>query len=212
MKVITLPDHQQLVELSIPVMEMFETLQGEGFHTGKAAYFVRTAGCDVGCHWCDVKESWEASNHKKTSYRTIIDQVNSANAEIVVITGGEPLMYDLDVLTASIAECNKKVHIETAGVYPITGHFDWICFSPKKFKSPLTEYYERAHELKVVIYHPSDLAWAEEHATKMNKQALLYLQPEWSKKDQIMPLIVDHIKAHPKWRISLQTHKYLNIP
>jgi organic radical activating enzyme len=212
MKTDTLTDPLQEVVTTIPVMEQFLTLQGEGFHTGKAAYFIRTGGCDVGCHWCDVKESWDASHHNSLSYASLLAASVDCDAEIIVITGGEPLMYDLEVLCALLRTSGKSLHVETSGVYPLTGSWDWICFSPKKFKSAQTEYYHKAHELKVVIYNAADLAWAEEHAEKMNADAKLYLQPEWSKKDQIMPLIVEYVKANPKWRISLQTHKYLNIP
>jgi 7-carboxy-7-deazaguanine synthase len=212
MRAVTLPDSTSAEIMKLPIMEMFDTLQGEGFHTGKAAYFIRTAGCDVACHWCDVKASWDASTHPTLPFEKILAAVESSNAEIVVITGGEPLMYDMDVLCAFISEKGKKVHLETSGVYKLTGDFDWICFSPKKFKKPKEEYYKKAQELKVVIYHPNDLEWAEEHAAKMHRDARLYLQPEWSRRDQIMPMIVDHIRANPRWRISLQTHKYLNIP
>lgn len=212
MKAVILPESSATSTSSIPIMEMFDTLQGEGFHTGKAAFFIRTGGCDVGCHWCDVKESWDAGAHASMDFDQILHKIEETKAEIVVITGGEPLMYDLDVLTAAIKEKGIKTHIETSGVYGLSGEFDWICFSPKKFKNPQEEFYAAAHELKVVIYHPSDFQWAEDHAAKMHEDAKLYLQPEWSKKDQIMPLIVDHIRANPKWRISLQTHKYLNIP
>ncbi|MFY0688892.1 MAG: 4Fe-4S cluster-binding domain-containing protein [Cyclobacteriaceae bacterium] len=193
-------------------MEAFETIQGEGFHTGRAAYFLRLAGCDVGCHWCDVKESWDASQHPSLGTDTIISDMSHCPAEIVVVTGGEPLMHDLDILTQAIKSLNKQTHIETAGVYPITGDWDWLCFSPKKFKPALAEYYDRADELKVVIYNQSDFKWAEEHASKMNAQSKLFLQPEWGKKDEMLPLIVDYIKQNPRWQVSLQTHKYMNIP
>jgi 7-carboxy-7-deazaguanine synthase len=212
MKAGTLQNRNSLTHVSVPLMEMFDTIQGEGFHYGKAAFFIRTAGCDVGCHWCDVKESWPEDQHPRISFDKIIAEVDKSHAEIIVLTGGEPMMHDLDILTDALKQKGKKIHIETSGAYPLTGEFEWICFSPKKFKEPRNEYYNEAHELKVVIYHPSDLTWAEQHSLKMHAGAKLFLQPEWSRRDQIMPMIVDYIKANPKWRISLQTHKYLNIP
>ena len=197
---------------TFPVMEAFYTLQGEGYHTGKAAYFVRLGGCDVGCHWCDVKESWEAQDHPLKSVKTLIASANQYPKGLVVITGGEPLTYDLQELTDGYKAAGWRTHLETSGCYPLSGKWDWICFSPKKFKEPLDEFYQQADELKVVIYHPSDLAWAQLHAEKMHENCRWYLQPEWSKADQIMPLIVEYIKEHPGWNMSLQTHKYLNIP
>ncbi|MDH5608437.1 MAG: 7-carboxy-7-deazaguanine synthase QueE [Cyclobacteriaceae bacterium] len=196
----------------IPVMESFLTLQGEGYHTGRLAYFIRTGGCDVGCHWCDVKESWEAASHVGMTVDEILEAVKKVEADRIVITGGEPLMYDMDVLTMALKGGNKKTHLETSGVYPLSGEWDWICFSPKKFKEAKEEFYRKSDELKVVIYHESDLAWADRQADKMHGEALLFLQPEWSRKDRIMPLIVEHIKSNPRWRVSLQTHKYLDIP
>lgn len=205
--------HNILPELmTIPIMETFDTLQGEGYFTGSAAYFIRTGGCDVGCVWCDVKESWDAAVHPEHTVEQILDKVKSSEANIVVITGGEPLMYNLDLLTSSIQAIGKRTHIETAGVYPITGQWDWICFSPKKFKAPLNDFYREADELKIVIYHASDFKWAEGHAKQMNPNAKLYLQPEWSKRSAIMPQIIDYVKHNPHWRVSLQTHKYLDIP
>jgi organic radical activating enzyme len=193
-----------------PVMEHFYTLQGEGYHTGKAAYFVRLGGCNVGCVWCDVKESWNVENHSKFSVLQIEEWIKDSNVENVVITGGEPAMYNLTNLCAHLK--NFNLWLETSGAYHIQGDFDWICFSPKKFKKPTAEIYTIANELKVVIYHPSDIIWAEKHAEKVNKDCKLYLQPEWSKKDKIFGLIIDYIKTNPKWTLSLQTHKYLNIP
>jgi organic radical activating enzyme len=198
--------------LAFPVMETFLTIQGEGHHTGTAAWFIRTGGCDVGCHWCDVKESWEAMDHPQTSVEQLISDARKESPGVIVITGGEPLMYNLDVLTMSLRSIGKAVHIETSGAYPLTGEWDWICFSPKKFKKPLEEFYTESDELKIVIYNKSDFAWAESHAAKMNADAHLYLQPEWSQRHKMMPLIVEYVKKHPEWRISLQTHKYLNIP
>ncbi|MBV6639582.1 MAG: radical SAM protein [Cyclobacteriaceae bacterium] len=193
-------------------MESFLTLQGEGFHTGKLAYFIRLGGCDVGCVWCDVKESWEAEKHPMSSVTDIIESAVGSKSEITVITGGEPLMYDLSYLTDELKLSGLKTHIETSGVYPLTGQWDWVCFSPKKFKEPQEEFYYKSDELKVIVFNKSDLKWAEEHAQKMQNNALLYLQPEWSKREAVTPLIIDYIKQNPKWRISLQVHKYMNIP
>ncbi len=196
----------------LPLMESFLTLQGEGFHSGKLSWFIRLGGCDVGCVWCDVKESWDADQHPVRSVEEIAGAAASTKAGIAVITGGEPLMYDLNELTGQLKSRGLRTHIETSGVYPLTGKWDWICFSPKKFRKPKQEFYFQAHELKVVIYHKSDLRWAEEHAQEMHEDALLYLQPEWSKREEMIPLIIDHIREHPKWQVSLQAHKYINIP
>ena len=193
-------------------MEAFNTLQGEGFHAGEAAYFIRLGGCDVGCHWCDVKESWDADAHPEESIDTIVSGAMQFSSKMVVITGGEPLMYDLSLLTSRLHDEGFQVHLETSGAHPLTGLRAWICFSPKKFKQPLDEFYEKASELKLVIYNRSDFEWAEDHAAKVNANCRLFLQPEWSRAEKIMPSIVDYIKANPKWRMSLQTHKFLNIP
>ncbi|MFT6882621.1 MAG: 7-carboxy-7-deazaguanine synthase [Marinoscillum sp.] len=197
---------------SLPLMEAFYTIQGEGAHSGKSAYFIRLGGCDVGCVWCDVKDSWDAEAHPKVEIDNIILNTIASKAPMVVVTGGEPLMYDLGVLTQALAQANLKRHIETAGVYALSGEWEWICFSPKKFKKPLSEFYEKSHELKIVIYNKSDFAWAESHAEQCHDGMELFLQAEWSKKDQITPLIVEYVKNNPKWRISVQTHKYMNIP
>ena len=197
---------------SLPLMEAFHTLQGEGFHAGKAAYFIRLGGCDVGCHWCDVKESWNASDHPTVDLESIVQGAMNHSAELVVITGGEPLMYDLTDLTALLQEHGFRTHIETSGAHPVSGKWDWVCFSPKKFKSPVDEIYQFADELKVVVYNSSDFKWAEYHASKVNSNCKLYLQPEWSRLNGIMPEIVDYIKTNPHWDLSIQTHKYLNIP
>ncbi len=193
-------------------MEAFYTLQGEGHHAGKAAYFIRLGGCDVGCHWCDVKESWNASDHPLLSVENIVAETQKNNTTLVVVTGGEPLIHDLSQLCRGLKRKGMQIHLETSGAYPISGSWDWICFSPKKFKRPLQEIYHQAHELKIVIFHPSDFRWAEEHVKLVNKECKLFLQPEWSKVDENIPLIVDYIKSNPKWQMSLQTHKYLNIP
>jgi organic radical activating enzyme len=195
----------------LPLMEEFYTIQGEGFHTGTAAYFIRIGGCDVGCHWCDVKESWNASLHPPTSTEIIVENAKKF-ADTVVVTGGEPLTWDMTLLTRKLKEQNLKVHIETSGAYPLTGAWDWICLSPKKNKLPTQEVYDHAHELKVIIYNKHDFIFAEEQALKVNSNAILFLQPEWSKKEEMTPLIVDYVMSNPKWRVSLQTHKYLNIP
>ena len=196
----------------LPVMEAFLTIQGEGFHQGKPSYFIRLAGCDVGCHWCDVKESWDASLHPEAGVDQLVETAGSFHAKMAVITGGEPLMHDLEGLTSSLKLHGLHTHLETSGTHPLSGSWDWICFSPKKFKAPLPQIYDFANELKVVIYHPSDLKWAEQHAAKVNPECKLFLQPEWSKRETIMPLLVDYVKKNPDWRISLQVHKYLNIP
>ena len=195
----------------LPLMEEFYTIQGEGFHTGTAAYFIRIGGCDVGCHWCDVKESWNAELHPPTAIETIVANATQY-ADTIVITGGEPLMWDMNLLTQKLKENNLKVHIETSGAYPLTGVWDWICLSPKKNKLPTQTVYDKAHELKVIIHNKHDFIFAEEQADKVNATAILFLQPEWSKKEEMTPLIVDYVMNNPKWRVSLQTHKYLNIP
>ena len=193
-------------------MEAFYTLQGEGFHSGKAAYFIRLGGCDVGCHWCDVKESWDATQHPTRSIDHMVADARKFPAGIAVVTGGEPLMYPLDDLCQGLKKAGFHTHLETSGVHPLSGDWDWICFSPKKFKPPLDPIYELAHELKVVIYHPSDFQWAEQHAARVNRHCKLFLQPEWSKAEKITPLVVNYLQSNPQWQISLQTHKYLNIP
>ena len=197
---------------SWPIMESFYTVQGEGFHSGRAAYFIRVAGCDVGCVWCDVKESWNAEDHPVTDLETLLKEVNSTPVNFVVITGGEPTMYAIDTLVTALQKEGKEVAIETSGTNPLDASVDWYCFSPKKFKDPVTEAYKKADELKIVIFNKSDFEWAEEHAKKINDDCLLFLQPEWSKEERMLPLIIEYVKKHPKWRISLQTHKYMNIP
>ncbi|MGK6351370.1 7-carboxy-7-deazaguanine synthase QueE [Parapedobacter sp. DT-150] len=196
----------------LPLMEEFYTIQGEGYHTGKAAYFIRLGGCDVGCHWCDVKESWNAELHPLTDADTIIEHAKQYPSKTVVVTGGEPLLYDLDYLTHGLQAAGIKTFMETSGAYPLSGHWDWICLSPKKFKRPLPDVIAAAGELKVIIFNKSDFDWAEQHAALAPKNCRLYLQPEWSNAQAMTPLIVEYVKQHPKWEISLQTHKYLNIP
>lgn len=197
---------------TLPVMEHFYTLQGEGSHSGRAAYFIRLAGCDVGCVWCDVKESWDISPSQYLSIDTIVEEVGQTPTDFVVITGGEPTMHNLHELTSALKAKGYEIAIETAGVHPLKGQIDWYCFSPKKFKAPIAEAYTLAQELKVVIAHPSDFEWAEQHAAKVSKTCVLYLQTEWEKQDRFLPLIIDYIKRNKKWKISLQTHKYMQIP
>lgn len=199
-------------KVALPVMERFYTIQGEGRYSGRAAYFIRLAGCDVGCVWCDVKESWDAEIHPLLTIEEIVEEIKSTPTEFVVITGGEPAMYDLTALVQKLHENNWEVAIETSGCYPLNGAIDWYCFSPKKFKAPCEEAYQKAAELKVVIFHKSDFEWAEKHATLVNDDCLLYLQPEWSKQEQLLPRIIEYVKSNPKWKVSLQTHKFMNIP
>jgi len=196
---------------ALPVMEAFYTIQGEGYHKGRASYFIRTAGCDVGCHWCDVKESWDEKVHPIITVDEIVKK-SLHFSDFVIITGGEPLMWNMGPLTKELKKFNKKIHIETSGSYPLTGDWDWICLSPKKAKLPIEDAYKHADELKIIIYNNHDFIFAEEEAKKVNKKAILYLQPEWGKKEKMMPLMVEFVKKNPKWKISLQTHKYLNIP
>jgi organic radical activating enzyme len=196
----------------LPLMEDFYTIQGEGFNTGKAAYFIRLGGCDVGCHWCDVKESWDAYLHPLTETKKIIERATSFPAKSIVITGGEPLMYNLDNLCKGLKEEGMHIFLETSGAYPSSGNFDWICLSPKKFKAPRKDILLAAHELKVIVFNQSDFEWALEHAKYVNIDCKLYVQPEWSKADKVLPSIIDFVKENPKWQVSLQTHKYMHIP
>lgn len=196
----------------LPLMEAFYTLQGEGFHQGKAAYFIRLGGCDVGCFWCDVKDSWDASKHPLQPIHKIVADAAHFPARIAVVTGGEPLMHQLEPLTTALHEAGFQTHIETSGSHPLSGHWDWICLSPKKFKAPLPGIVALAHELKVVVYNKSDFAWAESFAGAVGPHCRLYLQPEWDKRNEVTPLIIDYIKAHPQWELSLQLHKYINVP
>lgn len=193
-------------------METFYTIQGEGAHSGRPAYFIRLAGCDVGCHWCDVKESWAASNAQLRPIQSLVDEVAASGANFAVITGGEPLMYNLDALSTELKAAGIELALETSGAHPLSGTWDWICFSPKKFKAPREEFYAVAHELKTVVYNKSDLKWGEDHAAKMNESCILYLQPEWDKRDIATPLILNYVRENPKWRISVQSHKYIGIP
>ncbi len=196
----------------LPVMEHFYTIQGEGFHQGRAAYFIRLGGCDVGCVWCDVKESWDATAHPMMEINELVNLVKITPAEIVVITGGEPLMHQLDVLTTELQRAGLKTHIETSGAHSLSGTWDWICLSPKKFKAPLPEIVPLTNELKVVVFNKSDFEWAELYAEKTNPSCKLYLQPEWDKASAMTPLMVEYIKANPRWELSLQLHKYIQVP
>jgi 7-carboxy-7-deazaguanine synthase len=205
---------QSIMQLNTtyPVMESFYTIQGEGFYQGSAAWFLRLGGCDVGCVWCDVKDSWDASKHPKISVQKIIEEIKTTPTKIVVVTGGEPLMHDCKALTDALKEKNIQTNIETSGAYAITGNWDWLCVSPKKFKPPLASVLEKANELKVVIFNKSDFAWAEQHAAQIGINCKLYLQPEWSKHDEMTALIVEYVKNNPQWEMSIQMHKYINVP
>ena len=194
----------------LPVMEHFYTIQGEGFHAGRAAYFIRLAGCDVGCHWCDVKESWDASLHPVLDMEKLA-QTAAKHCKTIIITGGEPLMWNLEFLTQKLKGLGCTIHIETSGSHPLSGHLDWITLSPKKVKQPLPEVYKKANELKMVIFNNHDFKFAEEQAAKVSENCLLYLQSEWSKRETNYPKITNYILEHPQWRSSVQTHKYLDI-
>lgn len=197
---------------ALPLMEHFYTIQGEGFHQGAAAYFIRLGGCEVGCVWCDVKESWDVNAHPLVNVEEISSYALKSKTPIAVITGGEPAMHNLHDLTSSLHRSNIRTHIETSGVYELTGEWDWICFSPKKFKTPHPSVAGIAHELKVVVYNKSDFEWAEQHAATVGGECKLFLQPEWSKEKEMLPLIIEYVKQNPRWQISLQVHKYMNIP
>lgn len=197
---------------TLPVMEAFYTLQGEGFHQGRAAYFIRLGGCDVGCFWCDVKDSWDASKHPQYSVTQILNEAKKYPGRLAVITGGEPLLHDLTELTAALQEIGFETNIETSGSSPLSGNWNWICLSPKKFKAPLPEIIPLANELKVIIYNKHDFEWAETYANQVSSSCKLYLQPEWDKANVVAPLIINYIQQNPKWQMSLQVHKYLHIP
>jgi len=191
---------------------MFYSLQGEGYHQGKATFFIRLAGCDVGCVWCDVRESWDASKHPNLNIDEIVNAALAHPSKIVIITGGEPLLHALDPLTTALKVAGFQTHIETSGSSPLSGKWDWICLSPKKFKQPLDESISSASELKVVVFNKSDLAWAESFEKKVSSNCKLYLQPEWDKADTMTPLVIEYIKAHPHWELSAQLHKYIQVP
>jgi organic radical activating enzyme len=208
----TLPLADKTITTVLPLMEEFYTIQGEGSYQGEAAYFIRLAGCDVGCVWCDVKESWDALAYPLVAVNEISRHATDSGTRIAVVTGGEPLMYDLTFLTESLRSAGIRTHVETSGVYPVSGTWDWICFSPKKFKAPDPAIFSKANELKVIVYNKSDFDWAEEFAGRVNGSCELFLQPEWSREKEMIPLIIDYVKANPQWKISLQIHKYMNIP
>jgi 7-carboxy-7-deazaguanine synthase len=196
---------------SLPVMEQFYTLQGEGVYSGCPAYFIRLAGCDVGCVWCDVKESWNASDHPKKEISALVEEVVESGANRVIITGGEPLMHNLDTLTRLLREKGIKTHIETSGTHPLSGEWDWITFSPKKFKKPTEEIFQVANELKVIVFHPSDIQWAVELSARVAEGCQNLLQPEWERQDDVLPIIMAHLTQNPSWRLSLQTHKFIGV-
>ena len=196
----------------LPVMEQFYTIQGEGFNTGRAAYFIRLGGCDVGCVWCDVKESWDADAHPRQAVADLVAAASQHPGRNVVITGGEPLMHNCRPLTQALQAAGFKTWIETSGAHPLSGNWDWICVSPKKFKAPLPEVLAHADELKIIVFNESDFKWAEEHAALVPETTRLYLQPEWSRAARMTPALIDYVKANPRWQVSLQTHKYLDIP
>jgi 7-carboxy-7-deazaguanine synthase len=198
--------------IQLPVMEAFYTIQGEGYHQGKAAYFIRLGGCDVGCVWCDVKESWDAEKHPLQTIEDIVSAASAYPGRLAVITGGEPFMHNLDALTNALHAAGFQTNIETSGAHPVSGSWDWICLSPKKFKAPLPDVLPIAHELKVVVYNKSDFEWAERYAGLVSPDCKLFLQPEWSKSATVTPLIIDYIKEHPQWEFSLQLHKYIHVP
>jgi len=204
------------VQTGLPVMESFYTIQGEGFYQGRAAYFIRLGGCDVGCVWCDVKDSWDASKHPVRSIDEIISEAESvcgsSKEKLAVVTGGEPLLHKLDELTAKLKKAGYQTNIETSGSSPLSGSWDWVCLSPKKFKAPLPEVVPFANELKVVIFNKSDFDWAEKFAQQVKNNCKLYLQPEWDRAEQVTPMIINYIKQNPKWELSLQLHKYINVP
>ena len=195
----------------LPLMEAFYTVQGEGFFSGTAAYFLRIGGCDVGCHWCDVKESWNADLHPPTTIADILKGIAEYSVDTVVITGGEPLMWDMSKLTTALKNEGYKVHLETSGAYPYSGDFDWVCLSPKKMQAPLDAIKPLANELKVIVNNKHDFIWAEEQRALL-EDCKLYLQTEWSKREQVVPMIIDFVKENKDWKISLQSHKYMNIP
>ncbi len=207
-----LNDNEVRIDTTLPVMEHFYTIQGEGFHQGKAAYFIRLGGCDVGCVWCDVKESWDRDKHPRYEIAELVSFVTVTPAKLVVITGGEPLMHQLGPLTKALQAAGLQTNIETSGSHPLSGSWNWICLSPKKFKAPLPGILPHANELKVVVFNKSDFDWAEKYAALVSPECRLYLQPEWDKAAQVTPMIIDYVKSNPRWQMSLQIHKYINVP
>jgi 7-carboxy-7-deazaguanine synthase len=212
-------DIEKYNKVTYPLMEAFYTIQGEGFYQGHAAYFIRLGGCDVGCHWCDVKDSWDAAKHPQVSVEEIVKEAVNHPARIAVITGGEPVMYNLEALTEALKNAGFRTHIETSGAYDLTGRWDWVCLSPKKFKEPVEKNYPYINELKMIVFNKSDFEFSEkyfklitENQQPINLKTKFYLQPEWSKQQEMLPLIVEYVKNNPKWEVSLQVHKYMNIP
>ncbi len=196
----------------LPLVEDFYTIQGEGFHTGKPAYFIRLGGCDVGCKWCDAKNTWNPKLYPPTPIEEVVERATSCAAQAIVITGGEPLLYPLDILTSTLKEKGLKIFLETSGSQPFSGYFDWVCLSPKRNSAPLSGAFWRADELKVIIESEEDFAWAEQNSERVGAECMLFLQPEWSVREAVMPLIVEYVKANPRWNVSVQTHKYMHIP
>ncbi|OUO23089.1 7-carboxy-7-deazaguanine synthase QueE [Alistipes sp. An31A] len=196
----------------LPLVEDFYTIQGEGYHTGKAAYFIRLGGCDVGCRWCDAKYTWNPRLYPPVEVATIVARATACAAQAVVVTGGEPLLYPLGVLTSELHAQGLELFLETSGSHPFSGEFDWVCLSPKRQQPPLEEAYVRADELKVIVERAEDFAWAEQNAARVRPECRLYVQPEWSVSEQVMPLLVEYVKANPRWNISIQAHKYMHIP
>ncbi len=196
----------------LPLVEDFYTIQGEGYHTGKAAYFIRLGGCDVGCRWCDAKYTWNPRLYPPVEVATIVARATACAAQAVVVTGGEPLLYPLGVLTSELHARGLELFLETSGSHPFSGEFDWVCLSPKRQQPPLEEAYVRADELKVIVERAEDFAWAEQNAARVRPECRLYVQPEWSVSEQVMPLLVEYVKANPRWNISIQAHKYMHIP
>ena len=194
----------------LPLMDTFTTIQGEGFHSGKSAHFLRIGGCDIGCHWCDIKESWDSDLYQTVKIENILKTINPFT-DLVVISGGEPLIWNMSPLTAALKKMNKKVHLETSGAYELSGYWDWICLSPKKNKLPTPDLFEKANELKVIVYNKNDLIFAKENAKYVQKDCVLFLQPEWNNKEKVIPLISKFILGNPNWRLSLQTHKYIGF-
>lgn len=208
------PEQDRLLDEGrlLPLMEEFYTIQGEGYNTGEAAWFIRVGGCDVGCRWCDVKESWNPDLHPLTETDKIVDNASAQPSKAVVVTGGEPLMYNMDYLCSELKKHEIRTYLETSGAYKLTGQWDWICLSPKKNMAPVGDITERADELKVIIFNDSDIAWAEKFAEKVHSGCRLYLQPEWSRAKYMTPVIIEYVKRNPKWKISLQSHKFMHIP
>lgn len=196
----------------LPLVEDFYTIQGEGYHTGKPAYFIRLGGCDVGCRWCDAKFTWNPKHFPPVEVDRIVERAAYYPAQAIVVTGGEPSLYPLDYLTAELHRRGLAIFLETSGAHPLTGDFDWICLSPKKQQPPLAEIFPRAHELKVIVETPDDFAWAERNAERVGERCMLFLQPEWSRYGELIPAVVEYVKRNPRWNISVQTHKFMHIP